>query len=194
VGDQIFSQGRNRPLPRFEGAGGSGLIGSGLAGLDVGYEKILAACGTAGETAQHCQLAHMGERIGNWTLKKLFGRGMERRIGGEESVEGLQRLKEAALFFGPLARLCGLPALLPNGRGQSPVKEVAHVGQDLHGKAASAVKSGKVIRRTIQSTCGPVSNGSERVAKQFAFLIHTGNYNASARLGGISLIPHYSLR
>ncbi len=155
-----------------------GLIGSGMAGFDVGYEKILAARGAAGEAAQHGQLAHMGERIGNWALEKLLGRGVERRIGGEESVEGLQRLKEAALLFGPWARLRGLPALLPDGRCQRPVKEVAQVRENLHGQAACAVESGKVIGRAFEGAVGPVGNGGQRVAQQFAFLVHRGNYNA----------------
>ena len=120
----------------------------------------------------------MSERIGHRALEKLFGRGVERRVGGQESIQGLQRLKEAALLFGPRARLCGLPAILPDGRAQRPVKEVAHMGQNLHGKAAGAVKSGKVIGGAFEGACGSVCNGSQRVAEQFAFLIHTGNYNA----------------
>ena len=119
----------------------------------------------------------MGERIGNWTLEKVLGRGVELCIGGEESVQSLQRLKEAALLFGPRARLCGLPAILPDGRCQRPVKEVAHVGQNLHGETTGAVKSGKVIGGAFKGASGSVCNGSQRVAEQFAFLIHTGNYN-----------------
>jgi len=123
----------------------------------------------------------MGERIGNWTLEKLLGRGVERRIGSEESVQGLQRLKEAALLFGPRTRLRGLPAILPNGRAERPIKEVAHVGQNLHGETARAVKSGKVIGSAFEGAGGPIGNGSQRVAEQFAFLVHTGNYNAFFR-------------
>jgi hypothetical protein len=52
------------------------------------------------------------------------------------------------------------------------------VGQNLHGETTGAVKSGKVIGRAFKGASGSVCNGSQRVAEQFAFLIHTGNYNA----------------
>ena len=72
----------------------------------------------------------------------------------------------------------GLPALLADGRAQRPVEEVAHVGQNLHGHASGAVKSGKVVGRAFQGAGGPVGNGGQRVAQQFAFFVHTENYNA----------------
>ena len=52
------------------------------------------------------------------------------------------------------------------------------MGQNLHRQTAGAVKSGKVIGRAFQGAGGPVGNGSQCVAQQFAFLIHTGNYSA----------------
>jgi len=165
-------------LTSFEGPDGRGLSCAYLASLDVRYKKVLATGGTTGEAAQHGQLAYVGERIGYGALEKTFGRSAQRRIGGQKGVQGLERLEEAALFLGPGARLGGLPALLPNGRAQRPVEEVAHVGQNLHGQAAGGVKTGKVIGSAFQGSGGPVGNGGQRVAQQFAFLVHTRNYSA----------------
>jgi hypothetical protein len=35
-----------------------------------------------------------------------------------------------------------------------------------------------VIGRAFEGAGGSIGNGGQRVAQQFAFLIHTGNYNA----------------
>ena len=76
-----------------------------------------------------------------------------------------------------------VPALLPHGHAQRPVKEVAHVGQNLHGQASGAGKSGKVVGRAFQGAGGPVGNGGQRVAQQFAFLVHTGTIAQAAGHG-----------
>lgn len=168
------------PLARLEGPDRRGLICPDLAGLDLRDEKILPAGGAAGETAQHGQLPHMGERVGHGSLEKLLGRSVQRRIGGQKGVESLERLKEAMLLVSPGERLRGVPAILPNGHTQRPLKEVAHVGQNLHGETASVVESGEVIGRAIESADSSISQGGQRVAQQFAFLIHTRNYSVLA--------------
>jgi hypothetical protein len=38
-----------------------------------------------------------------------------------------------------------------------------------------------VIGRAFEGAGGSIGNGGQRVAQQFAFLIHTGNYNAFLR-------------
>jgi hypothetical protein len=38
-----------------------------------------------------------------------------------------------------------------------------------------------VIGSAFEGAGGPIGNGSQRVAEQFAFLVHTGNYNAFFR-------------
>jgi len=122
----------------------------------------------------------MGERIGHGALKKLLRRGVQRRIGSQEGVESLERLEEAILLVSPGERLRGVPALLPNGRTQRPVKEVAHVGQNLHGETASAVESGEVIGSAVQGADSSIGQGGQRVAQQFTFLVHTRNYSVFA--------------
>src|ERR1035441_6325354 len=82
-----------------------GLLRAHLAGLDVGDEEILATDGAAGEAAQQGQLAHMGERVGSRPLEQLLDRSVERPAGGQEGIEGLERLEEALLLLGPGARL-----------------------------------------------------------------------------------------
>jgi hypothetical protein len=47
----------------------------------------------------------VGERVGDRPLEQLLDRGVERPAGGQEGIEGLQRLEEALLFLGPGARL-----------------------------------------------------------------------------------------
>jgi hypothetical protein len=165
-------------LARLERPDGRGLSCAHLAGLDIRGEEILSVGGAAGEAAQHGQLAHVGECIGHGALEDPLSRGAQRRIGGQKGVQSLERLEEAALLLGPGSWLRGLPALLPNGRAQSPVEEVAHVSQNLHGQAAGSGKTCKVIGGALQSTGSSVGNSGQRVAQHFAFLIHTRNYNA----------------
>jgi len=57
------------------------------AGDDFRLRVIFAANWGAGETAQHCELAHVRERIGNRALKEFFRRARERGIGGEIVIE-----------------------------------------------------------------------------------------------------------
>jgi len=63
------------------------LIRAYLANPDRRVVKALSVDRAAGETAQHGQLAHMGERVGNWPLEELLGRGVKRLIRGEKCIE-----------------------------------------------------------------------------------------------------------
>ena len=69
--------------------------------------------------------------------------------------------------------------LVPNGDAERPVEQVAHVGQNLHRQAAGAVKTGKVAGCAFQRAGGAVGQGSQGMAQQFAFFVHTGNYSES---------------
>jgi len=122
----------------------------------------------------------MGKRVRHGPLEKLLGRSVQRRIGSQEGVKSLERLEEAMLLVSPGERLGGVPALLPNGRTQRPVKEVAHVGQNLHGETAGAVESGEVIGSAVQGADSSIGQSGQRVAQQFAFLVHTRNYSVFA--------------
>jgi hypothetical protein len=89
--------------------------------------------------------------------------------------------KNRCCLLGPGARLRGLPAILPDGRAQRPVDQVAHVRQNLHGHAAGGGKSGKVIGRAFQSTNGAIGQSGQRMAQQFSFLVHISNYSVRTR-------------
>ena len=55
-------------------------------------DKItLPANGRASDAPQYRNLPHMGERIGNWTLKKSFYRCLQRLLRREEIIELLER-------------------------------------------------------------------------------------------------------
>jgi len=141
------------------------LICPDLASFDLRNKKIFTARGTPRKTAQHGQLPHMGERVSHGPLEKLLGRSVQRRIGSQEGVKSLERLKEAMLLVGPSERLRGAPALFPNGRTQRPVNQVAHVGQNLHGETAGAVESGEVLGRAIESADSSIGQSGQYVAQ-----------------------------
>ena len=67
-------------------------------------------------------------------------------------------------------------------RSQSPVEEVAHVGQDLNGLPSAAVESGERIWSAIESAGGAVSQRCDGVAEEFAFVFHVGKYSARRRI------------
>jgi len=148
-----------------------------LAWDDDGDIEVLAAGGATGETAQHGQLAHVREGVGYRSLEQALDRRVQWPAGGEKGIEGAQRGEEPLLLVRPGEGLGGIPVLLANRGAQRPVEEIAHVGQNLHRQSADAVKAAKMIGRPFKSPCGPIGQCCQSVAQQFAFLVHTGNYN-----------------
>jgi len=69
-----------QPAGALEGLYGLGLDGVDLADGDGGDVEVFAACGRAGEAAEHGELADVGERVGDGALHepldgRLNGRG-----------------------------------------------------------------------------------------------------------------------
>src|SRR5205085_12089957 len=94
---------------------------------------ILTAHRAAGHAAQHGNLPGMGKSVGNRALKELLRSGGERRAGSKVIVESLKRTKKPHYFLRPGERNGILPGLLALGDGEGPVKEIAHVGQNVGG-------------------------------------------------------------
>jgi hypothetical protein len=60
--------------------------------------------------------------------------------------------------------------LLASGDGERPVKQIAHVREDLRGRArlVSDVEAGEVVRGTAESFAAAVGNGGNGVAKKLS--------------------------
>ena len=158
---------------------GRGLVGGDLAGGNGGYKEVFAAGGAAGKAAEHGELADMGEGVGNGPLHEAFDGDFDFAAGGEKGVERAQGLKEAFLLLLPDGRLRGVPAFFAESSGEGPVKQVAHVGENLDGHSAGAGESGEVVGGAVQHACGTVGQGGQSMAQEFAFFIHRRNYSAT---------------
>ena len=78
-------------------------------------------------------MADVTESIGDRALKEFLGSGVKRFAGGQVVVELFYGREEALDFGGPRLRLGVAPGLLALGHGESPIEEVADVGQDFGG-------------------------------------------------------------
>jgi len=58
------------------------------------------------------------------------------------------------------------------GHGERPVKEVAHVGEDLHGTAAGAVEVGEGAGGVFQRANGTIGQCGKGVAEEISFFVH----------------------
>lgn len=130
----------------------------------------------------------MRERIGDRSLKKRFSGSVEGLIRREVVVEGLERGKETSFLLWPGDWRRVVPAFTSLYRAQGPVKEVAHVGEDLDGLAATAVEGGECIGRAIERAGCTIGKGCDGVSEKFAFVVHTGklyreSYAVSLRNG-----------
>jgi hypothetical protein len=167
-----------RPFPKtwggsegsFEFAARGGLFGADAAGDDVGFEVVFAENGRAGETAEHGDLADVSERVGDGSLKEAFGGAVKRFGGGEIVVEFFYGGIEAVDFRVPGKGRGVMPRLLTFRGGESPIKEVAHVGEDLRGSArfVADVETGEVLGRATKGFAGAVGDSGETVAEELA--------------------------
>lgn len=152
---------------------------------DFSDVEIFSSRGAAGEAAEHGQLADVGEGVGDGALEEALDGGVERSVGGQVGIEGLEGGEEALLLLRPGERLGVVPGLRAYGDGKRPVKKVAHVGQDLGGKTAGAGETGKVLGRVLEGTGSAVGERCNGVAQELAFFVHDRNIaQADARRGG----------
>src|SRR5262249_32645792 len=100
----------------------------------------------------------MRQRIRYRPLEELFRGSAERLRGSQVFVKALQCAEESLHFFGPWQRLGIVPLLLSAGDRESPVKEVAHVGQDLGRRSSlfSGAEGGKALGRVARGLGGAV--------------------------------------
>jgi len=144
------------------------LLGADAAEGDVSLEIVFAFDRGPGEAAKHGDLADVSKGVGQRSLEEAFGRGVERFFGAEIIVKLFHSGKEAIEFRVPGQRSGIVPGLLALGDGESPVKEIAHVGEDLRGSArfVSDVEAGEMVGGVVQSFGAAVGDGGHGVAKE----------------------------
>ena len=146
------------------------MVQADAAGNDVGFEVVLAQDGRASQTAQHGNLADVIERIGDRALEEALSGAVE-RLGRRQVVVELLDDSEKPFDFGvPLERCGVVPSLFALRDGQSPVKQVTHVGENLRWRAGlvADMERVKAVRRAAQGFPRAIGNGGESVAQKLA--------------------------
>src|SRR5262249_2415234 len=123
--------------------------------------------------------------IRNRTLEELFRSSSERRIGGQESIKGLQRPEETINLLRPGKRLGVLPRLLPFSNGERPIKQVAHGGQNVRRRAAffAGTECGKAFRCAAQGLARAIGQRGQRMPQKLAA-------GLGSRLDRLSCVSH----
>jgi len=95
---------------------------------------------------------------------------VKRLAGSQVVVEIFYTREETFDFGGPRLRLGVAPGLLTLGHGESPIEEVADVGQDLRGDpdGVGGAEIGERLRGIAQRFGGTVGGGSYSVAEELA--------------------------
>src|SRR5947208_13044049 len=79
----------------IEFSAGGGLLPANPASDDICHKVVFSTHVCSGYAAQHGNLTHMGQGVGDWTLEQLLGRGPERFTRCQVSLETRQLIKEA---------------------------------------------------------------------------------------------------
>lgn len=106
----------------------------------------------------------MGKGIGNRALKERFGAGVQGSIGGKVGIEGPEGAEETRFLLGKWQRCRVVPSFPSLHRAQGPVKQVAHVGEDLDGLATASVEAGESFGSAIESPCSAIGKTGNGVA------------------------------
>jgi len=114
-----------------------------LADGDGGDVEVFSTGWRAGEAAEHGELADVGEGVSDGALHEALDGRLDGRGRGEVGVEGGESGEETLLLLRPGEELRVVPGGVSLGHGERPVKEVAHVGEDLHWAAAGTVEVGE---------------------------------------------------
>ncbi len=141
-----------------------------VPGSDFSSEIIFAFHRRAGQTPEHGDLPDMRERIGDGGLQKSFCGRMQRLAGSEVVVEFFQGGKEAFNFVAPRQRCGVVPGLLALGDGKRPIKQIAHVREDLRGRTrfVADMKAPEMVGSAAEGFATTVSNGGDGMTKQLA--------------------------
>ena len=70
---------------------------------------------------------------------------------------------------------------------ERPIEQIAHVGKDLDGPAASAVEVGEGRGRVFEGPRGAVSESGEGMAEQVGFRVHAENIAQLAARKGLNM-------
>ena len=117
-----------------------------LADSDLGDEEVLSTGWRTSKTTHHGDLSNVSERIGDRPLKKRFSGGVKWLVRIEIVVEGLESCEETSFLLWPGEWWRVVPAFTSLHRAQGPVKEIAHVGEDLDGLAADSRRRWRMYR------------------------------------------------
>jgi len=107
----------------------------------------------------------VGESIGNGALHEPFDGRLDGTGRCEVCIEGGEGGEETLLLLRPCEGLGVVPGGVALGHGERPVKEVAHVGEDLDGTAAGTVKVGEGAGGVFQGANGAIGQRGKGVAE-----------------------------
>jgi hypothetical protein len=115
-------------------------------------------------------LSHVRECVGDGALEELLGRRLQRLAGGQIRIEYLQGSEEALRVFLPIERWGIVPLAFSLGQRESPVEEIANMGEDLPWSARLLpdTESCKPFRCAAQRLAAAVRKGGHSVPQQLA--------------------------
>jgi len=139
------------------------LVFADAAGGDVRLVIVFNADGKARKTAQKGELSDVMQGIGNGPLEEFVHRGVKRLGTREIVIEVLERVKEALDFVGPGERVGVMPSGLAFGHGETPIKEVADMREDLNRRAAilAGFEVNVGLRGVANDFAGTVGDGGQ---------------------------------
>src|SRR2546428_382790 len=110
------------------------------------------------------------EGVGDGDLEQDFDGPVERVAGGEIIVELFYGAKEALDFGVPRQWYGVMPGLLALGDGKRPLKEIAHVSENLRGRARliADVEAGEMIGSAAQGFATAVGDRGDSVTEKLA--------------------------
>src|SRR5579863_1284164 len=130
-----------------------GLVGAHAPGLDRSLVVALTFHRRLGQTAKNVDLPNVGQGVGHRTLKYFSQRSLHGLARSEEVVELFQRGEKSLRFLFPRERLRVVPGAPALGDGQSPIQQIADVGENLARRAHARA------RLKVGETLGSVAHG-----------------------------------
>jgi len=167
--------GAEQPAGKLEGLYGFGLDGVDLGDCDGGDVEVFSTGGRTGKATEHGELADVGEGVGDGALHEPLDGRLDGRGGGEVGVERGQSGEETLLLLRPGKGLRVVPGGVSLGHGERPVKQVAHMSENLHGTAAGTVEVGEGVGGIFQGADSTISQCCRGVAEEISFFVHGGN-------------------
>src|SRR5271169_3117924 len=172
----------NLPPTRSELALRFGLVVAHSPRLDVGHVIVFAFQRSARDAPQDCNLAHVGQSIGNRPLKQLLEWKLHWFLRCQEVVELRKCGKDSLHLQLPRQRLRVLPLLLAHGDRQTPIKQISHMRQDLPRRAHTlpGLKFGETIRRVPHGFPASIGQRGQGVPQQYP--LGVGGWDGMSRI------------